>query len=210
MENKVREMIEVIKRRGEMDGVCSIVWLNNLDGVCHINTCTDVLGAYVGEDDRLSISVSSADDKVHLFVDIDELPMSVAEEIYRQVMEKKIERPHSLKTGEVVFDNNKLLFGVIVDLKDGVAKIDMNGNSDDVPVGWCEYENRLMLDSEIKEDEITWETDDLDALYQIAWGVKDSRTENIVCYEHNYTRDEYPWFSPYLNENLFNFEVDFC
>ena len=78
----------------------------------------------------------------------------------------------------------------------------------DLPMGWCEYENKTMMDSEIKEDELTWETKDLNMLYQVAWGVRDKRTDNLVCYEHVVMEDEYPYYSPYLEENLYNFEVE--
>lgn len=117
-------------------------------------------------------------------------------------------RNHPLKVGEVVFDLNACYFGVIVELSDNRAKLDMNGRSDDVRPGWCEYENRLMFDEEIQEDELVWETGSLGALYQVAWGTTDLRTGNIVCYEHIPLEDGYPYYSPYLEENLFNFEVD--
>lgn len=121
-------------------------------------------------------------------------------------------RNHPLAVGEVVFDLNQNYFGVITELTDGHAKIDMNGQADQpyITRGWCEYENRLMMDMEVGEKDLVWETDDLDALYQVAWGVKDARTENIVCYEHVETEDLYPYYSPYLEENLYEFEVVFC
>lgn len=117
-------------------------------------------------------------------------------------------RNHELKVGDVVFDINQNYFGVIVELTGDHAKLDMNGKSPDVRIGWCEYENRIMFDTYIPKEDLVWETDDLDALYQVAWGVKDTRTENIVCYEHEETEDGYPYYSPYLEENLYNFEVE--
>lgn len=119
-------------------------------------------------------------------------------------------RNHPLFVGEVVFDNDTEYFGVIVELNDNKAVLDMNGTpkKTDVKRGWCEMENRLMFDEEIEENETKWEVDNLDSLYQIAWGVTDKRTENIVCYEHIEMESEYPYYSPYLNENLFTFEVD--
>ena len=122
-------------------------------------------------------------------------------------------RNHPLAVGEVVFDLNQNYFGVITELTDGHAKIDMNGQANQpyIRPGWCEYENRLMMDMEVGEKDLVWETDDLDALYQVAWGVKDARTENIVCYEHQeFEDDDYPYYSPYLEENLYEFEVVFC
>lgn len=83
------ELIESIKKNGEYDGVCHIGWLSNMNGVCDIECeghhCTDVLGAYVGVDNLLSISVFSSDDRANLFVNLGELPMNVIEEIYRQL-----------------------------------------------------------------------------------------------------------------------------
>lgn len=119
-------------------------------------------------------------------------------------------RNHPLFVGEVVFDLNENYYGVIVELSDGHAKLDMNGQATEPSVrpGWCEYENRLMMDMDVREENLVWETDDLDALYQVAWGVKDKRTENIVCYEHQEFEDDYPYYSPYLEENLYNFEVE--
>lgn len=121
-------------------------------------------------------------------------------------------RNHPLAVGEVVFDLNQNYFGVITELTDGHAKIDMNGpaNQPYIRPGWCEYENRLMMDMDVREEDLVWETDDLDALYQVAWGVKDARTENIVCYEHQEFDDGYPYYSPYLEENLYEFEIVFC
>lgn len=119
-------------------------------------------------------------------------------------------RNHPLSVGEVVFDLNENYFGVIIELSDGHAKLDMNGPATEPSVrpGWCEYENRLMMDMDVREEDLVWETDDLDALYQVAWGIVDRRTENIVCYEHQEFDDGYPYYSPYLEENLFNFEVE--
>lgn len=118
-------------------------------------------------------------------------------------------RNHKLKVGEVVFDNNVGFYGVIVELTENSAVLDMNGKIKGInlPNGWCETENKMMFDEEIEEKDLRWECDDLNSLYQIAWGIKDSRTENIVCYEHI---ADYPYYSPYLDENLFNFEIIEC
>lgn len=123
-----------------------------------------------------------------------------------------VKRNHPLFVGEIVFDYNKGFFGVIVELTDKMAVIDMNGTpkKTNIKRGWCESENRTMFDTELTEEETKWTTEDLDALYQIANGIKDSRTENMVCYEHTEMDDDYPYYSPYLDENLFNFEVEEC
>lgn len=124
----------------------------------------------------------------------------------------EIKRNHNLQVGEVVYDNGVQYFGVIVELGDDYAKLDMNGKSnvENLPCGWCEMENKLMFDEELNEENLVWETNNLDELYQVAWGIKDNRTDNIVCYEHMMFEDAYPYYSPYLNENLFNFEVNEC
>ena len=121
-------------------------------------------------------------------------------------------RNHKLTIGEIVFDVNKRVFGVIVELNDNKAVLDMNGKYSDavpknIPIGWCERENKIMFDEEITDDELVWETEELDELYQVAWGVTD-REGNVVCYEHIEFEDEYPYYSPYLDENQFNFEVN--
>lgn len=120
-------------------------------------------------------------------------------------------RNHDLFIGEVVFDLGRQYFAVIVSLDANKAVLDMNGKmskNQGLPNGWCEYENRMMFDCEITEDDLVWETDRLDDLYQIAWGTTDLRTGNIVCYEHNDIGEGYPYYSPYLDENLYTFEVD--
>ena len=121
-------------------------------------------------------------------------------------------RNHPLSVGEVVFDLNWNYYGVIVELTDDHAKIDMDGEANQpfIKRGWCEYQNKLVMDKDVRDEDRVWETDDLDALYQVAWGVKDARTENIVCYEHADFPDLYPYYSPYLEENLYEFEVVFC
>lgn len=125
-------------------------------------------------------------------------------------MEKDIKRNHPLFVGEVVFDYDMGFFGVIVELNEKSAILDMNGlpKKTDVKRGWCELENKLEFDDELTEEETKWTCEDLNSLYQVAWGVTDKRTENVVCYEHVIMEDEYPYFSPYLDENLFTFEVD--
>lgn len=125
-------------------------------------------------------------------------------------MEETIKRNHPLFVGEIVFDCDVMFFGVITELTDNSAVIDMNGKvkGDYVVRGWCEMENKLMLDDELTEEDTKWNCDNLSNLYQIAWGIKDSKTENIVCYEHIKMEDDYPYYSPYLNENLYNFEVE--
>lgn len=83
------ELIRKVKDVGENDGVCRIVWLKDMNGVVNINCeghpCTDLLGVYVGEDNRLSISVFSSDDKANLFVGLGDLPDEVIPKVAHQV-----------------------------------------------------------------------------------------------------------------------------
>lgn len=114
-------------------------------------------------------------------------------------------RNHPLTIGEVVFDLNAWKFGIITKLTDKKAVleqgVDIKHNFD------CNNENTYMFDEENENDAFAWETDDLNALYQIAWGVKDNRWDCPVLFEHTDTRDNYPYYSPYFDENLFSIET---
>lgn len=117
-------------------------------------------------------------------------------------MEQRIHRIHDLQIGERVFDYGVQTWGHIVGIrKEGeftVYDLEMDE--------WEERENLTMFDCEIPEDELKWDTACPTDLYQIAPGLV-ARDGNPVCYEHQETRDEYPYFSPYLDENLFGIEV---
>ena len=108
-------------------------------------------------------------------------------------------RNHDLYVGELVFDYFCGAWGYIQNLDD-------NGDVSLEMYGWALEENMKMFDCEITEDEHQWATHRRDMLYQIAEGLV-GRDGNIVCYEHNDTEDGYPYFSPYLDENLFSIEV---
>lgn len=108
-------------------------------------------------------------------------------------------RNHALKVGELVFDYNVGYWGNIINISEhGAITLEMDG--------WALEENLKMFDSEIPEEEYVWTTDRPDMLYQKAPGLV-GRDGNPICYEHNPTEDEYPYFSPYLDENLFSFEA---
>lgn len=119
-------------------------------------------------------------------------------------------RNHELYVGEVVWDDIQKYFGVITELGDNYAKLDMNAPCKDVRAGWCEDENRKMFDEEIPEEEMTWVTHGLEYLYQICWDLVDSREQSVVCYEHNELEKgyDYPYYSPLLEENLYTFETE--
>ena len=98
-----------------------------------------------------------------------------------------------------MFDYWVGVWGYIREIReDGTILLEMDG--------WALEENKKMFDSEIAEDECEWVTNHPDMLYQIAKGLV-GRDGNIICYEHGETEDNYPYFSPYLDENLFSFEV---
>lgn len=44
-------------------------------------------------------------------------------------------------------------------------------------------------------------------VYQIAEGLRTVCSGDILCYEHNDTRDGYPYYCPALTENFFSIEV---
>ena len=108
-------------------------------------------------------------------------------------------REHGLYDGERVFDNGNRVWAHVLRIEDGMAWVQMT--HEDLE------ENVKMFDEEIpyEEEGRTWCVPTRD-LYQIAPGIY-GRDGNPVCYEHNYTRDLYPYYSPYLDENLFHIEV---
>lgn len=113
-------------------------------------------------------------------------------------------RNHELVVGEVVFDCDNMTFGIITVLTPTKAVLEMNKDFEhDFD---CLEENLTMMDSEITENEQKWETDNLMGLYQVDWGRVDLREELPVCFEHDPNID-YPFYSPYLDENLYRFET---
>lgn len=114
-------------------------------------------------------------------------------------MIRDMKRNHELYVGEKVFDCNEMLIMHVTAInEDGTVELEMLGDD--------EQENRLMFDCELEEGDYKWTTDEPDMIYQFAKGLVD-REGNPVCYEHNDTEDGYSYYAPYLNENLFSFEV---
>lgn len=107
------------------------------------------------------------------------------------------ERNHPLFVGEVVYDNEMNLIGEIVSIKDGKVKINQGKFTDF---------NRANFDEEAEKDADEWFANEND-VYQIVKGKVDSRQWGFVCYEHNDIGDGYPYYSPILDENLYEFEV---
>ena len=108
----------------------------------------------------------------------------------------KINRDHELYVGEKVYDANNELVCEIIEI-----------TPDKVMVSQEKYleHNKIHFDLDCEEDGMEWDTD-ADALYQFVPDMVDSREGMPVCYEH--TSIDYPYFSPYLYENLYAFEVD--
>lgn len=115
-------------------------------------------------------------------------------------------RHHNLFVGEKVFDLSKGYIGTIKSINDneGGGKRDMLVVELEMD-GWDEQENLKMFDCEIDENDLKWVSYSF-YLYQFADGLV-ARDGNSVCYEHHKTRDNYPYYSPYLDENLFTFET---
>lgn len=119
-------------------------------------------------------------------------------------------RNHELKVGDTIYDANRKCFGIITQLLDGYASIDMEGDSPEKNnPDWCCNESEQILNIDIPECEMHWVTSDLDSLYQVAWGFYDKRKGEAVCYEHNPGENGYQFYSPYLDEQLYAFEIDF-
>lgn len=115
-----------------------------------------------------------------------------------------MKRIHDLTIGEHIFDISTFYFGKIADIRiaDGVKKYLFTVDN------WCERQNQILHEyDEMIHDDSIWENNKEYQIYQIADGYVDNRTNNIVCHEHMKLEDDYPYYSPYLNENLFSFEV---
>lgn len=119
-----------------------------------------------------------------------------AEKILKDEFTLLVNRHHPLYVGEKVFDNNEQLICEVVEINGKKVKVSQEKYIE---------ENKKMFDLDCEDDAMEWETDD-EAVYQFADGVTDSREGNPVCYEH--TSIDCPYYSPYLKENLYTFEVD--
>ena len=107
-----------------------------------------------------------------------------------------VNRHHPLYVGEKVFDNNEQLICEVIEINGKKVKVSQEKYIE---------ENKKMFNLDREDDAMEWETDD-DAIYQFADGVTDAREGNPVCYEH--TSSDYPFYSPYLYDNLYAFEVE--
>lgn len=107
-------------------------------------------------------------------------------------------RNHPLQIGEKVYDAaTEYIYHIVGFNENGTVQLGMSD--------WDINENLKMFDCELTEEE--YETVAFpDDLYQFVPGLV-ARDGNDICYEHQKTEDEYPYFSPYLYENLFTFET---
>ena len=70
----------------EYDGVCWIHWLNGFNNSINIDSYTDILGAYVGEDGALSFLITNNSDCVQTFVGLSEFDNDVIYKIAMSVL----------------------------------------------------------------------------------------------------------------------------
>lgn len=119
-----------------------------------------------------------------------------AKKIIKDEFTIALNRHHPLYVGEKVFDNNEQLICEIIEINGKKVKVSQEKYIE---------ENKKMFDLDCEDDAMEWETDDDATIYQFADGVTD-REGNPVCYE--LTSSDYPFYSPYLNENLYTFEVE--
>lgn len=119
-----------------------------------------------------------------------------AEKILKDEFILAVNRHHPLYVGEKVYDNNKGLICEVVEINGKKVKVSRENFVE---------ENKKMFGPDCEEDAMEWETED-DAVYQFVNGVTDAREGKPVCYEH--TSIDYPFYSPFLCENLYAFEVE--
>ena len=86
-----QNMLDAINEHGEDEGDCGHrIWLHDLDNMCLIDGCTDIMSVVASKRTDgtpcVSIQVNSPDDKKTVWADIDEFTPEVADLIYDQVM----------------------------------------------------------------------------------------------------------------------------
>ena len=159
----------------------------------------DVLGFFYDDDTTIYLIYYDVDGN-HEYYDIfkvnEDDAYLCAEKILKDEFILAVNRHHPLYVGEKVYDNNKGLICEVVEINGKKVKVSRENFVE---------ENKKMFGPDCEEDAMEWETED-DAVYQFVNGVTDAREGNPVCYEH--TSIDYPFYSPYLNENLYAFEVE--
>lgn len=122
----------------------------------------------------------------------------VSEEWYKRATQER-----KFVAGELVYDADKVCFGVVQHETDS-GKLSLSSIDNMATI--CNISLLAETGTSIEEVTGVWDADK-DNLYKIAEGVK-GRDGNIVCYEHRPELTEYPYFSPFLYENLYSFEVE--
>lgn len=159
----------------------------------------DVRGFFYDESDATIYLIYYGADGKHLYSNIfkvnEDDAYLCAEKILKDEFTFAVNRHHPLYVGEKVYDTYGGLICEVVEINGKKVKVSQEKYIE---------ENKKMFDPDCEEDAMAWETED-DAVYQFADGVIDARDGNPVCYEH--TSIDYPFYSPYLCENLYAFEV---
>ena len=107
-------------------------------------------------------------------------------------------RHHELSVGEFVFDVGTMRAGTVTAIHEDCNGAFVHILADDV---W----NRKYMDLDTDEDEVEFIAEKL-SVYQFAEGKVD-HNGYPVCYEHLHTTQDYPFYSPVGDENMFNIEV---
>lgn len=159
-----------------------------------------VRGFYFDESEESIILIVKNDNGGVHYRNINTIPTDdaflCAEKILANSFTLKVNRHHELYVGEKVYDNDAELICEVVKIDGDKALVSQEK--------YLEH-NKLHFDLDCDQDPMEWVAD-TESLYQFAEGVTDSREGNPVCYEH--TSMDYPFFSPYLYENLYTFEVN--
>lgn len=108
------------------------------------------------------------------------------------------ERKTPLFVGEKVYDAMMNLVCIIVAI---------DGDKITVSQAITIEHNQRYFDLDCEEDGMSWETYN-QYVYQFVPNKCDSRENMPICYEHEEMEDDYPYYSPYLDENLFSFETE--
>lgn len=103
-------------------------------------------------------------------------------------------RHHELFVGEFVFDCEMMLAGYVKAIK-----------GDKVELRAADEWNKRYMDLDAEEEPEQW-TADAQRVYQFAKGKVD-HNGYPVCYEHLKTTQDYPYYSPVVDENMFGIEV---
>ena len=109
-----------------------------------------------------------------------------------------------MQIGEKVYDLNTQYIYHIIGINKNAIHLTMTQSDIE--------ENLKMFDCEITEEEYDYIADNPADIYQFVPNLV-ARDGNPICYEHNklgeYEEEggDYPYYSPYLDENLFTFET---